>query len=279
MSSISFDKQIKARLASDFPEKGALGGTWRGKSYEHILKVRSREDLIWEYNVLPAVRQIDSKEGRLLKGAQLHQCAHHLNSSQILCYNFFRPLLLAKDKGAVPKPELSSLLLEGCGVTLSENAQCEFESASRFHDRTNFDLYINDDNGTEVFFEIKYTEQHFGNGKNDPRHNDKFLKTYLPMIGHCSAIDKKAASDPKIFFRHYQLFRNTLGITGSNKYTLFIYPADNSSLAREAKLFKDSFLTGPDAANVHFLTWEEMTSLLPDSQHKNEFINKYLGYK
>ncbi len=88
MSSISFDKQIKARLASDFPEKGALGGAWRGKSYEHILKVRSREDLIWEYNVLPAVRQIDSKEGRLLKGAQLHQCAHHLNSSQILCYNF-----------------------------------------------------------------------------------------------------------------------------------------------------------------------------------------------
>lgn len=63
MSSISFDKQIKARMASGFPEKGALGGTWRGKSYEHILKVRSREDLIWEYNVLTAVRQIDSTEG------------------------------------------------------------------------------------------------------------------------------------------------------------------------------------------------------------------------
>lgn len=279
MDYITFNKRIKSYQASNFKEKEALGGTWRGKCYEHILKVKTREDLIWEYNVLPCVQQIDSIEGRLLKGSRLHQCAHHLNSSQMLCYNFFRPFLLAKDGHAVPKPELRNLLLQSCGVTVSENTGCEFESASDFHDRTNYDLHIKDTDGTEVFFEIKYTEPGFGSGKNDPNHNKKLKEIYLRRIEQCTAINKKAALVPQTFLKHYQMFRNSLGITGCNKHAIFIFPKDNSSLKKEAEHFKSAYLTGADAANVHFLTWEEILALLPDTQHKNEFVNKYFGYK
>lgn len=65
-------------------------------------------DIINKYSILPNVMPIDSET------LHLHTHAHHLNSSQIMCYNFFRPIIGEYDKSIkmYQNSELLSLLIE-----------------------------------------------------------------------------------------------------------------------------------------------------------------------
>ena len=77
------------------------GGLYKGRAYCHILFVEDEG------------KKFDVVKKNLLKGVNadllknLHADAHHLNSSQILCYNFFRPLI---DKNGNAKQELVDFL-------------------------------------------------------------------------------------------------------------------------------------------------------------------------
>ena len=70
-----------------------IPGLWqqKGQPKTHILGNPStseqKAELINKYSLLPNVPSIDCNT------IHLHRCAHHLNSSQIMCYNFFRPLV------------------------------------------------------------------------------------------------------------------------------------------------------------------------------------------
>ena len=83
----NYTKGRWAHLAKYAVEKGLrCGGLYQGRPYCHILFVEDD-------------KQNEAIKKNLLKGvksdmlAKLHTDAHHLNSSQILCYNFFRPLI------------------------------------------------------------------------------------------------------------------------------------------------------------------------------------------
>lgn len=62
-----------------------------GEPRKHILgnplSVEEKVELVNKYSLLPSTPKIDGKQ------IHLHQYAHHLNSTQIMCYNFFRPLI------------------------------------------------------------------------------------------------------------------------------------------------------------------------------------------
>lgn len=92
-----------------------IPGLWQGKGAprKHILgkpsSPKERADLINKYSLLPNVPLVDS--GTI----HLHQYAHHLNSSQIMCYNFFRPMIEGFD-GTMYHPKDDLIKLFGMEV-------------------------------------------------------------------------------------------------------------------------------------------------------------------
>ena len=99
--------------------EGIIPGIWpnNGKEYKHILNIEKGKVLaIQSYNLLRGVSQLPF----ILEGKSLHQFAHHLNSSQVMCYNFFRPQL--DDNKLVKEPLIK--LLNDLGVIFDESNIC-----------------------------------------------------------------------------------------------------------------------------------------------------------
>lgn len=99
-------------------------GFWRGKGpYNHIIgnpKSKSQEqiDIINKHILLPNVPKIEHD-------IHLHTNAHHLNSSQIMCYNFFRPMMNEK---YIPNDKLVDLISSLIDTPIEKTgALCAFE--------------------------------------------------------------------------------------------------------------------------------------------------------
>lgn len=227
-----------------------VGGFFRKKGpYGHILDVdKSRVGLIEKYNLVSGLK-FD-----FIPIKKIHMYANHLNSSQVLCYNFFRPML---NDDHTPKQELIDLLKRN-GVTVSEKAKCDFEYdgySDYKNEGTEFDFHILDGE-VEIFFEIKYTEDGFGSAPKDKRHKNKYNETYLMMLKECQCLENKTL-EMDDFFENYQLYRNVLRITNPQKYTVFItakgnqktYSQLNSFLCNIKKEYKK---------NVLALNWEDL---------------------
>lgn len=240
----------KEHLAVYAKETGLeTGGTYnkKEKEYDHILKLDGKSQLkvVQEQNIL---EDIDCD----MLTYKLHPSAHHLNSSQILCYNFFRPKL--SDKGRANK--LLIELLGSKGITIKESAECKFEYNDHMGDDTDFDFYIKYEE-TEVFFEIKYTENGFGRAKKDEKHKTKFDTIYKKELG-----DKHNAlqtnPDCEKFLNKYQLYRNAIRIKDKNKYLILLYPKGNEVVDRQAKNFVQEKISDEFRNNVKIIHWEDI---------------------
>ncbi|MBR5399141.1 MAG: hypothetical protein IK103_05025 [Bacteroidales bacterium] len=273
--------------------------------HRHIIDLKAGEnelDVIKEYNVLDNKDDFEYLIGR----RKVHQYARHLNSSQVMCYNFFRPMILVdsnKPKYGSPKDLLIRFVNEKIHVSISKDALCYFEyedidTRKQFKSYTNnkgrgeksqFDFYIKD-GVTELFFEIKYTESSFGKWPSD---NNKI--SGQSIINHCSYIQngyKSWLRDSQYFTEdcknkilsfkesefsypqnpfnaQYQLFRNALRARDSS-YSIFIFPAANPDIKREFEVFKKNLWDNQQ--HIIGLTWEDLKQyMLP------EFIEKYIS--
>lgn len=244
-------KELFAELAKaeDLP----VGGTFNnnGKHYDHILKFAKgkRIETIEKYNLLPGL-----KFDGFIPAKKVHRLAHHLNSSQVLCYNFFRPMV---NDDHTPKQELIALLMKQ-GISVSSKAKCDFEyyGYKDFKDEgTEFDFHIADGD-TELFFEIKYTEDGFGGAKNDNHHKEKFDSTYSDMLKRCRCLKDNNPSYED-FLKCYQLYRNVLRITDKHKYTLFITAKGNAKTYTQLEAFLKN-INDEYKENVIALYWEDL---------------------
>ncbi len=232
-----------------------IGGTWQGQGcYSHILKFedstsntqnrKNKYKVVCEKNILLGV--LTDK----FTMKDMHKYAHHLNSSKVLCYNFFRPLITINSN---PTDELIQLL-EKQGIKISHFAICSFEYCPDKEEKTQFDFHIQDGN-IELFFEIKYTEYGFGKSEKDDRHKDKFKTIYEKYINEQICLKSKPNFDE--FAYHYQLYRNTIRITDKNKYVVLLYPEANKKANSEAIEFcgkiKEEYKN-----NVLCLYWEDI---------------------
>lgn len=250
-------KEIRQELLTEYAESEDLpiGGTFNnnGKHYGHILDIdedKARAAFIEKYNLLPGLR-FDG----FISPEKVHKYAHHLNSSQVLCYNFFRPML---NDDHTPKQELIALLKEQ-GVSISPKARCDFEydDYTEFKkEGTEFDFHIADeDTGTEVFFEIKYTEEGFGGAKDDNHHEEKFDSIYSKMLKKCQCLkDDMPLED---FLKSYQLYRNVLRITDKHMYTVFITAKGNAKTYMQLDAFLKR-INDEYKGNVIALYWEDL---------------------
>lgn len=283
MSYKQFRKNVLVRLETykkgvlKIEEKGIF--RYKGEKYEpeHILPIskgKSKKYIVKEYNVLSCLNGED-----FLIEKDLHRYAHHLNSSQLMCYNFFRPYIIKEGGKTCPNDALMDLLSKYIVINQCDDAECHFEyvqGGDYEGEGTNFDFYLKSGK-TEVFFEIKYTEAGFGKCENDGRHKDKFVRIYNGLIKKCPAI-KESISFNDEFCKNYQLFRNSIRATGKNKYVIFIYDENNPYCKNQLDEFLRKFITDDYKMNIIGITWQDLVHQLK-SPHKDEFIDKYLSYQ
>lgn len=260
MSYTSFKEKIINNLAS-YNYWG--DGTFKGKSYKHIANItgRGKKDVILEIIKRDGV-EID-------KFRKPHPNAHHLNSSQIVCYEFFRPLINNKDNMV---KALEIMEIPSC-TFITDNA--EFEKEFVDGEGTNFDFCLPLGPQENLYVEVKYTEQGFGLCKDDENHKQKFEKFYKDRINNsfCIKDDLKGKIDFEQMRKHYQLFRNTLQIQSPSDYVVFLFPEENSIAKKQFNDFKEQYLSSSGCQNVKGVYWESLIPLM-----SNLFKDKFFFY-
>lgn len=259
---------------------------YRGRiiEYSYIIpfeKDKTREETIKEYNQIECVKGYD-----FLLANKLHRYAHHLNSSQLMCYNFFRPFVEKEKKVILIE------LLKKSNITLDSqyDTDCQFEYENPESEWagehtgnsncTNFDFYVGA-GGTEVYMEIKYTEQKFGDFKQNEkeiiRHKLKYDEFYKKKIKECPAIKATIKFD-EVFRKNYQLIRNIIRVTDSRKYVIFVYDERNENIKRQFESFKAEYICDDYKRNVIGITWQSLYEELKkiDEEHARQFQEKYL---
>jgi len=249
---------------------------------------KAKELVVKEFNQLECI-----KEKPFLIAEHLHRYAHHLNSSQLMCYNFFRPYIehieRPCDAGDKPNQDLINLLVShDISICLCDNAKCQFEYVNdepEWRDEgTNFDFYI-ESGKTKLYFEIKYTEQSFGGCEDDVNHKNKFEGSYKGFKGgykdkikNCPAIKedlKKKIKFDADFRKNYQLFRNVIRVNTPETYSVFIYDERNNSIDTRFNDFKKNYISDGYKNNVIAITWQTLVKNL-ESCHIKQFWMKYL---
>ena len=254
-------------------------GLFRGHGpYDHIISnpkdSKDRERIVNEYLLLPDVPKIQGE-------IKLHPDAHHMNSSQIMCYNFFRPLLKEYNKNKKdykPTDELGDLVGKIIDTPLeNKNSSCKFEYIQPNTDTTNFDFYLKCSD-VEVFFEIKYTEKEFAKKKVTPDSELQYEKVYKPMISKAEHIFKDKTISASDFLKNFQLLINTIRAIDNNKYVVFICPRAHDNLVNQYNKFKEQFLSPKGEEHVKLVTWE---SLLTAAENilisQGEFCKRYIS--
>lgn len=244
---------------------------------EHILPIpkgESKEKVVKEYNVLSCLKDKEF----LIEQKDLHRFAHHLNSSQMMCYNFFRPYIEIEENKTRPNDALINMLSKYIAINQCDDAECHFEFVQGEEyegEDTNFDFYLRSGK-TEVFFEIKYTEEGFGKCENDENHKAKFKNVYQGLIGNCNAIKKPVQFDDE-FRKNYQLFRNAIRAIDKNKYVIFIYDDNNIYCKKQLEDFINNYISEDYQANIKGITWQDLVKKI-ETDHIREFKKKYMDY-
>ena len=272
-------EEFKKKVIDNMPEN-PIPGLWQGKGAprKHILgnpsSAKEQADLINKYSLLPNVPLIDSDT------IHLHQYAHHLNSSQIMCYNFFRPMIEGFD-GVMYHPKDALIKLFGMEVDEElehKNAVCNFEYIDKSKDNTNFDFYFKS-NQIEVFCEIKYTEERFKpSSAKDP--HERFESVYKPMIDKAKDIFANGSISESVFnTKYYQLARNAIRATSSGKHVFFICPRANENLMIQFHQFSTECLTDEGRKRVKLITWEDIVQYARSlGIDINAFKNRYFVF-
>lgn len=262
-------------------KKDFLGITQRGiyqnspKDYGHILPKPMVLNEVPIFNLLPT---IDVKNEVLNKQQiKYHQYAHHLNSSQLMCINFFLPII--KDK------ILLDILSSITTINLHDDMQtevAEFEKTFKGKDDTNFDFYIKLSTGENIYFEIKYTELDFGGncfekGKLREQYEKKYNTFYKNELKG-SLMNSISGEE---FFKNYQINRNLSYIKNQNDYVVFIVPFDSEDLHK--KLIDVVNKNTNIKSNIMIIDWKELCEVALEKskdtmlhQHYRLFRDKYI---
>ena len=273
-------KKFKQLVINNMPEN-PIPGLWqqKGQPKTHIRGNPStseqKAELINKYSLLHNVPSIDCNT------IHLHQYAHHLNSSQIMCYNFFRPLVESYD-GKMYKPKDSLLNLIGIEINQKiepNGAVCNFEYIDDSAENTNFDFYFKKGD-IEVFFEIKYTEREFSKKSSAKDPHAQYEVIYKPMIEKTKELFiGETISEQDFNNEYYQLARNSIRAISADKHVFFVCPKEHEGLINQFVEFSDKYLTEKGKERIKLITWED---LVQDAYRLGiniaEFANRYLAF-
>lgn len=156
----------------------------------------------------------------------------------------------------------------------------KFEYIASSSEGTNFDLWVQNEDGHELFIEFKLTENEFGTAKSDARHLKKLNEIYEPKLRNKIAPE---FLEPKEFFQHYQLLRNvSYSDSEIPASVIFLVPRENRSLAPSLSRIMAA-LTPETRSMVSICYLEDLVEALrfdgsnsDMSSYFTEYANKYL---
>lgn len=260
--------KIKKRLADHLKcmeEKGLQGGgtykcRWGIYEKAHILKLNKENKTEKYKTVCEWIKALGVSCDDFQK-EKMHRFAHHLNSSQVLCYSFFKDL---KDNG-----KLSEFVKRVLDID-AKDLDCEFEyepqansDKYKSHQATNYDCRIFNDT-FELLIEVKYTEGEFGTCVKDESHRYKFENCYRRLISGCKVLSKERINSLDVMSPYYQLIRNVLQIRDEKTYCLFLYPKANTSVDNKYNKFYEDGPVNKEEYDkyVKRVYWEELLDLM-----------------
>lgn len=282
MNKKQFDKVVQAHL-SRF--NAGQDGWYRYKggyvTHKHILYlteecktnkdlfIKKQKEIVLNFGLISPAKIFP-----FFLDGHLHPLAHHLTSSQIMCYNFFRPLI--NEKG-IPTPQLIELFEFICPeLELDKSSIAKFEYQEE-GEGTNFDFIIHT-NSIKIYCEIKYTEEDFAKQCKTKRKNH-FQSQYSGMIAECSHLWKREVKEDDFMNHYFQLFRNAIRARTNNDYVLFICPKDRDDLHESFDLFKKKYLKD-GIQNIQFVSWESLGERAKEIKiDVTEFEKRYLMWK
>lgn len=277
-------------------------GFYKNKEYGHIINVdeiSKKEDIIKKYNF------IDDYTRKVfeMQKVELHTYANHLNSSQVMCINFFSHLLFKENGHFVSdekREKLKNLLEIILNVklpdvfTISERSGFEKKDMES-SENTTFDLYIEIESPEcehkiKIYFEIKYTEDGFGKISKDKsldvsrinNYNGVYYKMFKESLYYKNLKINKIENIEKEkfyfneFVKHYQLYRNVLRIKNENEYVIFLYPFESDVFNNEVNEFSTYAVTeGIVLKNVRCIDWHDICNKVKCLYKDDESIVKY----
>lgn len=238
-------------------------GSFGGKDHSHIANIegKRKEDVVLEIIKSDGLDQTDMF-------CKPHKYAHHLNSSQVVCYEFFRPLIDEKDKMA------KAMEIMWVPSDLFISFEAEFEKEFDDGEGTNFDFFLSSNNKrNNLYVEVKYTEQGFGLCKDNKTHEQKFERTYKTLIetSPCIKEEKKENITFSQMREYYQLFRNTLRIQNDSDYVVLLYPERNTITKAQFERFRDVYLSPNGCKKVKGVFWESLLCVM-SQRFKEKFF-------
>ena len=198
--------------------------------------------------------------------------AHHLNSSQMFCINFFQPLRKSRK-------DVLGALLRTWGIGLKGRiVQTGFEKVLSTREDMHFDFYVETDLCERVFFEIKYTENCFSSVSFDGARAE-FYRKWLSYSSYLADLPINELET------HYQIYRNISYVRSSCDYVVFLFPHGNELLKKEMNQIGKKVLM----KNVKWVNAEEIVSHLTEVfknvkssprilKHYQELVRRYFGW-
>lgn len=268
----TFAVKIQERMGSAVPD-WIPRGKWNNVEYKHIY-LNCRNNFIDEEYPRKCCIKGDLSNADI----KYHQGKEHMNSSQVMCINFFKKFF--------EKPEYEYLLLDilrNCGIEIDVEDQIktaifEYEPCSK--EGTNFDFFMMLHSGVKISFEIKYTESEFGKtspDKKDPHKYDrKWDNIYRDMVSVCPFL----SVDQEAFYKNYQINRN-ISYAGADDYVIFLTPEANRESGIE---MGRKYIENLHSSHIKNLYWEDIAAKTKEtvrgfsnlSAYYDKFYNKYI---
>ena len=237
-------------------------GIFRNKEYGHILPKDKGELNFLCNEIFKYVEDNNIKK---------HMYWYHLNSSQVMCLNFFVPLIKAN--------LLNEILAKILGVKM-DNPKYEFEKVIE-KGSTNFDFYVKNE-GAEYFFEIKYTEDTIDKKSKAKDISETYKKFYSEDCKSNKLFNSMTVDT--FMKKHYQAYRNMVKASEED-YSIFIVMKDNRGVNNEINNALEVLnLDRKTAAEKHIIikTWEDITrdviEILQEKKEK-ELVEYYERFK
>ena len=203
---------------------------------------------------------------------KLHEFAHHLDSSQIMCYNFFR--IFQDDLLAI-----TSFFQSFTNMRISNITKCAFSYEDHkdlfkgLTGETNFDFYAENDID-HIYVNTKYLEGGYSECQSDGKHNAKY-ELYMPKLLN---IVKTKTIDKQFFFKYYPLFKAASRIENENSHLIFVIPRDREDLTKTWFDWHDRYIK--DSVDIRIVSWEDMCELGKklNKDYMYKFEDRYLQF-
>ncbi|HHX66568.1 MAG: hypothetical protein WAO56_01685 [Miniphocaeibacter sp.] len=255
-----FNKRIKEHL-TDYKNNVLRikeNGLYKGEEKGHVLPGKVEDNFLSDTYSLYT---------KYCNENRLNTYSNHLNSSQIMCMNFFLPLFNRKEV-------FNKIISETLGVKEEDLGEIiDFFCNAMHNEKYQFDIYVEYSSGYKIFLETKYSEENFRTFQGEDK-DQAWEERYKDLLKDSLYLKDLEKED---FYKDYQIYRNVALIKNKKDYVIFLYPFDNEKIKNKLNNFK--------FAQVKEVDWNSVTydvlKLLKNTEleeYYKEFSMKYLNY-